>query len=203
MAPHTPQCSERPGGAVPLLCHPSSSARHCSRDIAPATRLRRHRPFRATLIRTPGRGGPCRAAPRVALATVGEQHRERLPEPTPGTVDVQQVDAQRAEEHARHAEGRRLLADRHPGQAEQDQQAHLPERGDERDLQEPARLGEPSVDSVWHTPKSAHQPKKPGFSIGKPPSTQPRGRDRVASWPRCAAPGQCRRHRRGDPHGRR
>ena len=29
-----------------------------------------------------------------------------------------------------------------------------------------------SVDSVWHTPNAAHQPKKPGLSSGQPLSTQ-------------------------------
>src|SRR4030095_1555436 len=29
------------------------------------------------------------------------------------------------------------------------------------------------VDSVWQLPKTTHQPKKPGFSVGKPLSAQP------------------------------
>ena len=83
-----------------------------------------------------------RGQQRVALAGIGHQHDERRPRRHAGAPDVEQVDAQRAQQHARHSQRVRSLADRDPGHAEQDQQAHLPQRRHQRDVRELQRLGQ-------------------------------------------------------------
>src|SRR3989441_6419087 len=69
-------------------------------------------------------------------------YAQRLPQRDVRARDVQEVDAPGGEEHARDTERARPLADRRPRHPEQDQETHLPERGNERDVCELERLGE-------------------------------------------------------------